>query len=240
MLTTSRCWPLLPASWGPTRGQTNYVLLWVRWANGKQLAIALQKSSVTLFTSEGSEDCDRLPSKSCGVPPQSRDSGHPPEASTLSCALSSSMASALQPLDPSHLIITSNPDSRPLSATLQSSYHHVLRVLLVRSDDPNAPPLIFGGMLEEGAYPLARRFLQGRMIEEIVRSQAPNKVLMTTPPPIDPAEQLLPRSYRSALSYLRSCYCSKLQSYHHSVGWADDPTCPDCHSTHHSVAHLFS
>ena len=36
--------------------------------------------------------------------------------------------------------------------------------------------------------------LCGRMIEEIVRSQALNKVLMATPPPIDPAEQLLPRS----------------------------------------------
>ena len=53
---------------------------------------------------------------------------------------------------------------------------------------------------------LARRLLRGRMIEEIVRSQAPNKVLMATPPLVDPAE-LLPRSYHSALSQLRSDYC---------------------------------
>ena len=64
--------------------------------------------------------------------------------------------------------------------------------------------------------------------------------LWLPPSPIDPAEQLLPRSYRSALSQLRSGHCSRLQAYRHSVGWADDPTCPDCRSTYHTVAHLFS
>ena len=78
------------------------------------------------------------------------------------------------------------------------------------------------------------------MIEETIQSQAPNKVLMATPPPIDPAEQLLPRSYRSPLSQLRSGHCSRLMSYRHSVGWVDDPTCPDCCSTDQTVAHLFS
>ena len=48
------------------------------------------------------------------------------------------------------------------------------------------------------------------------------------------------QSYRSALSQLHSGYCSRLQSYCHSFGWADDPTCPDCCSTNHTVAHLFS
>ena len=41
----------------------------------------------------------------------------------------------------------------------------------------------------------------------------------------------------------RSGYFSRLQFYRHSVGWANDPTCPDCHSTDqcdHTVAHLFS
>ena len=33
-LTTARCWPLLPASWRPIRGQTNYTPLW--W--GEQMA----------------------------------------------------------------------------------------------------------------------------------------------------------------------------------------------------------
>ena len=79
------------------------------------------------------------------------------------------------------------------------------------------------------------------MIEETIRSQAPNKVLLPPPPPpIDPAEQLLPRSFRSALPQLRSGHCSRHQAYRHSVGRADDPTCPDCCSTDNTVAHLFS
>ena len=125
----------------------------------------------------------------------------------------------------SHLIVTSSPDPRPLRVTLQASHHRILRGLRVTGDNPNTPPLIFGGVLEEGAYPMSKRILGGRIIENIARSQAPNKVLMATPPPIDIAEQLLPQSYQSALSQFLSVYCSRLQSYHHSVGWADDPTC---------------
>ena len=66
-----------------------------------------------------------------------------------------------------------------------------------------------------------------------------NKVLMATNPPIDPAEQLMPQSYRSALFQLHSGYCLRLQSYCHSVGWTNLPTCPDCCSADHSVTHLF-
>ena len=81
-------------------------------------------------------------------------------------------ARALQPLHPSHLIgtVTSPPNPHPLRATLQASYHSILRGLQVKSDNPITPSLIFGGMmLEEGAYPLARSLLRGRMIEEIIR-----------------------------------------------------------------------
>ena len=87
------------------------------------------------------------------------------------------------------------PVTSPLRTTLQASYHRTLRSLRVRGDDPNAPHLIFGGVLEEGGYSLARRLFRGRIIEETIRSQAPNKVLMARPLPIDLTEQLLPRSY---------------------------------------------
>ena len=93
-------------------------------------------------------------------------------------------ASAFQPLQASYLIVPSPPDPLHLRATFQASYHRILRGLGVRSDYPNAPHLICGGVLEEGAYPLARRLLRSRMIEEIVRSLAPNKVFMATPLPI--------------------------------------------------------
>ena len=52
MLTTSRSWPLIPASWRPRRGVNQLCSSLVRWADGKQLAIATQKSGVTLFTSD--------------------------------------------------------------------------------------------------------------------------------------------------------------------------------------------
>ena len=64
--------------------------------------------------------------------------------------------SALQPLLPSHLIVTSTPVER---GALQASYHRTLRGLRVRGDDSNASTLIFRGVLEKGAYPLARRLL---------------------------------------------------------------------------------
>ena len=51
---------------------------------------------------------------------------------------------------------------------------------------------------------------------------------------MDHDEQLLPPSFRIALFQLRSGYCSRLQSYRHCVGWADDPT------YHHSLAHFFT
>ena len=92
--------------------------------------------------------------------------------------------------------------THPLRATLHASYYRTLRSLRVRGDDPNAPTLIFMRLLEEGAYPLDRWLLRGRMIVENIRSQVPNKVLTATPSPIDPAEQLLPRLYPSALSQL--------------------------------------
>ena len=121
--------------------------------------------------------------------------------------------SALQPMHPSHLIVT----PRPLRATLQVPYHRILRGLRTRGDDPNAPPLIFVGVLEERAYHLVRRLLRGLMIEDIIRSQAPNKVLMATPsnrPSRKIAAPVLPK--RPFLAPIRLLL--KAKPYRHSVG----------------------
>ena len=125
----------------------------------------------------------------------------------------------------------------------------------------NPPPIIYGGVLEADSHPLARRLLRGRMIWDIVMSRAPNKVIgypstsgpskdsasplwldpttvgqMASPQPEEdlthPAEQLLPRSHRTALSSYRSC----AQGDRHSIGWANDPTRPNCNGTDHTVA----
>ena len=118
-----------------------------------------------------------------------------------------------------------------------------------------AAPLVFlpgagGGPtgvrhLPSPLQPLCAILPNSRLRHDILRRQLHFAGLLPTrclwlPPPIDPAEQLIQRPYRSALSQLRSGHFSRLQSYRHSVGWADDPTCPDCRSTIHTVGHLFS
>ena len=145
-------------------------------------------------------------------------------------------SSALKPMQPSYLIVTSPPNPPSPQSHPQALFHCILRDQRVRGDDPNIPPVIFGGVLEEGTYPLARRFLRGQMIREIVwESSGP-----AVPQPVVPAKQLVPQSYRCALSELRSGYCSRLMSYSHSIRWADNPTCPYCHATHYTVTHFFS
>ena len=111
----------------------------------------------------------------------------------------------------SHLIITFPPDPRPFRATHQASYHSILRGLRIRGDDPNAPPLIFDGVLEEGAYSFARLLLRRQMIEKIIRKR-PFPALFH---PLFKAPVLPPL---------------------HGL----DPTCPDCLSRDDTVAHLFS
>ena len=144
------------------------------------------------------------------------------------------------PSQSSYLLLPSLPLLH--RAIILASYHRIPSGLRVRSDESNGLPVVFGGIQEEGTYPQARHLLQGRMIGEIVRSQAPNKVLWAIPPPENPAEQPLPWSCRSALSHLCSGYCLNLQAYRHSVSWDDerDPTCPDCHVVDQTVANLSS
>ena len=159
------------------------------------------------FTQESSSHLDKLEvihlmtvsgchQKAAVFHAQSRDWGSPSEGA-LRTVLSA--APCRRPPTP-----TPQSPIRHLIASLHASSHRILWGLRIEGDDPNALPFIFGGVLEKGAYPFARRLLRERMIVEIVRFQALNKVLMATPPSNDPAEQLLPRSYRSALSQLRS------------------------------------
>ena len=50
----------------------------------------------------------------------------------------------------------------------------------------------------------------------------------------DPAEQPLPHFCRSALSQPCFGYCHQLLSYRLSVGWANDPSCPNCLAANHT------
>ena len=64
------------------------------------------------------------------------------------------------------------------------------------------------------------------MIEEVVLFQVPIKVLLAFPPQVYPAEQLLPRYYRSALSQLCSSYWDWLQLLRMLSWWHYMPRLP--------------
>ena len=70
----------------------------------------------------------------------------------------------------------------------------------------------------EGSYTLARRLLRSWMIGEIVRFQAPNKVLWAAASVLQGSP--LPSPF---LLLLKAPVIPSL------CGWTDDSTCPDCH-----------
>ena len=115
----------------------------------------------------------------------------------------------------SYLIVTSSPNPPTLS-------HRVLRGMQTRGDDPNKILSSLEACWRRVLTPWPDASYKARWWGDRPVSGTQQST-HGQPPPIDSAEQLLPRSYRSALSQLRSDYCSKLQSYRHSVGWADDP-----------------
>ena len=45
--------------------------------------------------------------------------------------------------------------------------------------------------------------------------------------------------HRTALSQLRSGFCSFLNSYREKIGIAGDPSCPSCGWSDHTTDHLF-
>ena len=171
-----------------------------------------------------------MPSKDRGVPRQTRDWGHPPEGAPRTVVVT-----ALCKRPPTHtsqsLHYHSPSDPRPVKAVLQGSYHRSLRDLRFRGDDTNVPTLIFRYVLGEGSYPLARRLLRARVLRRTSVLSHPTKFSAPSPP-VDPTEQLLPWSFSTTLALLPS-YCRRLQIYRHSVGWADDHTCSDCHAVDH-------
>ena len=102
------------------------------------------------------------------------------------------------------------------------------------------PAPLFGGVLRGGSYPRARTQLRSDAVSLARRRRPRNKVLVSQAPIVDPAETTLPRPHRSALSQLRSGYCSQLKNYHARVGWAPTDLCQSYRSTPNTVEHLFN
>ena len=132
-------------------------------------------------------------------------------------------ASALQPLHSSHL-----PRPRPHTTAHSEACESEVTTLTP------PPPSSSGAYWKRALTPCQTPSLWSDD-RRPSGSRRPTRCLWLLPP-IDPAEQMLPRSYQSVLSQLLSGHCSRLMSYRHSVVWADDPTCPDSRSTDHTVA----
>ena len=175
-------------------------------------------------------------SKGHDVPSQSRDWGLPLEGAPVTL-----LPTVLCQRPPIHAMHISHLPT-PAPSGLFSRPHFTASLEACELEVTSSTPLLSSMVASwrRGTYPLARRLLRGRMIWEIVMSQEPKKGLWAVPLLVDPAEQLLPRSYRCALSHQHSGYCSWLISFHHSISWTDNPTCPECHASDHTVAHLFS
>ena len=122
--------------------------------------------------------------------------------------------------------------------SLATSFSSDIRRILGRPQGRRPPPL-FGGVLREGSYGVAKARLKAAAVSTTLQAAPLNKVLLAPPPDVDPSERVLPRPYRSALSQLRSGYCSRLQTYLHRVGRAPSEVCPDCASAPHTTEHLF-
>ena len=77
------------------------------------------------------------------------------------------------------------------------------------------------------------------VVRSAVSNYQDNRVLGAPAPEVDTSETFLPRQTRVVLAQLRSSFCSRLKSYQHRLGKADDDICPDCGAAPHTSSHLF-
>ena len=150
-------------------------------------------------------------------------------------------ASALQPLHPSHVIVTSLPTPAP--SGLPSRPHTTAQACEseVTTPTPLPPPHLRGragrGRLPPGQTPPLGLDDRGDHPVPCAQQGANGSPSLQL---TQPNNCYHGHSAAPSLSSAPAINCSRLQAYRHSVGWADDPTCPDCCSTDHTVAHLFS
>merc|ERR1712074_433299 len=131
-------------------------------------------------------------------------------------------------LIPSHPITSSSSGPRPIRKTLQS---HSL---------PMVAPYLTNGVLLPSDYKPTIASLHTSTVQSTIASQRPNRILQAPAPDISDDETSLPRPYRTALSQLRSGFCSSLNSFLERIGRAPDALCPSCRGSPHTTSHIFS
>ena len=77
------------------------------------------------------------------------------------------------------------------------------------------------------------------IVKQQISTRPIHPLLNAQPPEVHKSEQALPRETRRTLAQLRAQKCPMLQTYLHSIGAAEDPSCPLCGHMEHDTAHVF-
>jgi hypothetical protein len=141
------------------------------------------------------------------------------------------LANASQVDHPSHETIKLPTGTRPgrkaVAHTLQSRYGHEVE------------PFLQDGILPPAAVKRTLKEIHTKVVADHKRTLV-NKVLGSSPPPVDPSEQTLGRPTRCTLTQLRSDYCKNLKTYQARIGTAPNDLCPECLSVPHTSKHVFN
>ena len=103
-----------------------------------------------------------------------------------------------------------------------------------------APLIPQEGHISVEQYKDGIKTLHTQAVGRAKSSYKPNIVLGRYPPPIDIAEQELPRTTRTTLAQLRSGGCKQMNNYQNRIDPSTPNICPDCGITPHDVKDLFN
>ena len=81
--------------------------------------------------------------------------------------------------------------------------------------------------------------LHSETVHNCIQNYDKNKILNTSPPPINSDELNLTRKERVELARLRSGYSRSVNSYLHKLDEQVEDKCPSCATSPHDVNHLF-
>ena len=131
------------------------------------------------------------------------------------------------PEHPLHDTLTDAKPDRQMKCTAQSSNY----CTTLSSCDPEGATETQVKTNKKNIHTLTvKQYLENTVIHPLINRR---------PPDVARSEEQLPRSTRRTLAQLRAQKCPLLQAYKHSIGAAEDPSCPLCGQEEHNTAHLF-
>ena len=136
------------------------------------------------------------------------------------------LAGSFLPNNPGHQHLNRQPPPRRMKETL----------LKYESEVANQYTL----PATQDEYKKVLKSIHTASVKKSIEDAAPNRVLQSLPPAINPAEQSLSRRARTGLAQLRSGFSRKLKSYLHRMDETVTDQCPKCSASPHNTAHLFN